>query len=123
MPLQVYPKNEIPPSSPNLDNAQINLTSITWKNEEQQPQGDSVKPEPSDIMMGTMPTQRKFNLPKAKGKGQRQKRKRISYYFGKHINKVSQRCYPQKQPKIEETSTIWTFHKMWPIRCHSLDPR
>ena len=38
-------------------------------------QENSVKPEPSDIMMGTMPTQRKFNLTKAKGKGQRAKTK------------------------------------------------
>ena len=73
------PEHEIPPNSPSSDNAQT-----TWKIEEQ---------EISEIMMGTMRTQRKFNLPKPKGKGQRQKRKRELYYFGKHINKVIQRCY------------------------------
>ena len=64
MPFQVYLKM-------NSDNAQINLKCITWKNEEQEPQADSVKAEPSDIMMGTMPTQRKFNLTKARGKDRR----------------------------------------------------
>ena len=80
------PENEIPPNSPNSDNAQINLKCIAWKNKEQDPWADSVKPEPSDIMMGPMPAQRKFNLTKAKGKGQRQKkkRKRKPYYFDKH---------------------------------------
>ena len=85
------PEYEIPPNSPNSDNVQINLKCVMWKNKEQEPQADSVKPEPSDIMMGTMPTQRKFNLTKAKGMRQRQKRKRKPDHFGKHINKVSQR--------------------------------
>ena len=53
-------ENEIPLNSPNSHNAPINLKWITWKNEEQEPQADSGKPEPSDIMMGTMPTQRKL---------------------------------------------------------------
>ena len=70
------PENEIPLNFPNSDNAQINLKHIPWKNEDQGPQGDSVKPESSVIMMGTMPTQRKFNLTKTKGKGQRHKRKK-----------------------------------------------
>ena len=69
--IQGVPENEIPSNSPNSDNAIINIECNTWKNEEQEPQADSVKPEPSDIMMGAMLTQRKFNLPKAKGKGQR----------------------------------------------------
>ena len=64
------PENEIPPNSPNSDNAQINLKCITLKNEEQEPQADSVKPKPINIMMGTMPTQRRFNLTEAKCKGQ-----------------------------------------------------
>ena len=53
-------ENEIPPNSPISDYAQINLKCITWKNEEQEPQADSVKHESSDIMMGTIPTQRKL---------------------------------------------------------------
>ena len=96
------PENEIPPNSPNSDNTQIKLKCITWKNEEHEPQPDSVKPELMDILMGTMPTQRKLNLIKAKGKEQRQKRKRKPYYFGKHINKVSQRCYPQSNSKLRK---------------------
>ena len=96
------PENEIPPNSPNSDNVQINLKCITLKNEEQEPQADSVKSNPTNIMMGTMPTQRRFNLTKAKGKGQRQKRRRKMYYFGKHINKVSQRCYPQSSSKLRK---------------------
>ena len=57
-PIPGVPENYIPPNSPYSDSSQINLKCITWKNEEQGPQADSVKPEPSDIMMGTMPTQR-----------------------------------------------------------------
>ena len=106
------PENEIPPNSPNSDNAQINIKCITWKNEEQEPQADSVKPKPSDIMMGTMPTQRKLKLTKAKGKGwQRQKRKRKPYYSGKHINKVSQRCYPQSNSKLRKLIPFRPFTK------------
>ena len=85
------PENEIPPNYSDSDNSQINLKCITLKNEEQEPQADSVKSNPTNIMMGTMPTQRRFNLTKAKGKGQRQKRRRKMYYFGQHINKASQR--------------------------------
>ena len=70
------PENEIPPNSPNSDNSQINLKCTTLKNEEQEPQADSVKSNPTNIMMDTMPTQRRFNLTKVKGKGQRQKRRR-----------------------------------------------
>ena len=96
------PENEIPPNSPNSDNSQINLKCITWKNEEQEPQADSVKSYPTNIMMSTMPTQKRFNLTKAKGKGQRQKGRRKMYYFGKHISKVSQRCYPQSSSKLSK---------------------
>ena len=105
------PENEIPSNSPNLDNAQINLKCITWNNEEQESQADSVKPEPSDIMVDNMPTQRRFNLTKAKGKGQRQKRKRKTYYFGKHINKVNQRCYPQSNSKLRKIIPFRPFTK------------
>ena len=52
------PENEIPPNSPNSDNSQINLRCITLKNEEQEPQADSVKSNPTNIMMGTIPTQK-----------------------------------------------------------------
>ena len=51
-------ENEIPSNCPNSNNAKINQECIPWKNEEQEPQVDSIKPEPSDIMMDTMPTQR-----------------------------------------------------------------
>ena len=71
------PENEIPPNSSNSDNAQINLKHITLTNEEQEPQAGSVKTNPTDIMMGTMPTQRRFNLTKAKGKDKREKGKHI----------------------------------------------
>ena len=96
------PENEIPPNSPNSDNSQINLKCITLKNEEQEPQADSVKSNPTNIMMGTMPTQRRFNLTKAKGKGQQLKRRRRIYYFGKHINQVSQRCYLKSSSKLRK---------------------
>ena len=96
------PENEIPPNSPNSDNSQINLRCITLKNEEQEPQADSIKSNPSNIMMGTMPPQRRFNLTKAKGKWQRQKRGRKMYYFGQHINKVSQRGYPHSSSKLRK---------------------
>ena len=69
------------------------------KNEEQEPWADSVKSNLTNIMMGTMPTQRRFNLTKARG---RQKRKRKMYYFGKHINEVSKRCYPQSSLKLRK---------------------
>ena len=65
------PENKIPPNYPNSDNAQINLKCITLKDEEQEPQVDSVKSNPTNIMMGTILTQRRFTLTKAKGKGQR----------------------------------------------------
>ena len=109
------PENEIPSNSPNSNNAQINLECITWKNEEQEPQAYSVKPEPSDIMMGAMPTQRIFNLTKAKDKGQRQKRKRHSYYFGNNINKVSQRCYPKSNSKLRKLAPFRPLTKYYQL--------
>ena len=61
------PENGIPPNFPNSDNTQINIKCIALKNEEQEPQADSVKCNPTNIMMGTMPTQRRFNLTMEKG--------------------------------------------------------
>ena len=75
------------------------------------PQADSVKPEPSDIIMDTIPTQRKFNLTKTKGRGQRQKRKRKPYSSGKHINKLRQRCYHQSNTKSRKLVPFGPFTK------------
>ena len=57
--IPVVAENEIPPKSPNSDNAQINLKCFTLMNEEKELQADSVKSNPTDIMMDTMPTQRR----------------------------------------------------------------
>ena len=116
------PDNEIPPSSPGSNNAQINLKCVTLKNEEQEPQADSVKSNPTNIMMGTMPTQRRFNLAKEKGKGQRQKRRRKMYYFGKHINKVSQRCYPQSSSKLRKLIPFRPLTKYYQLAAIHLIP-
>ena len=116
------PENEIPPNSPNSDNTQINLKCTTGKNEEQEHQADSVKPEYSDIMIGTMPSQRRFDLTKAKVKGQRQKRKGKTTILANILIR-SAKDATLKAIQIEKANTIQTLHKISPIRCHSLDPR